>query len=424
MAAPRSRRSIAVTRFTTRPGPPGLSSTTAQSSLIPATVPPSASISILAAPSPTGPKGAITGQYAGIPITGGAATVVNLGEITEFQFFRRLSAFWRQFNHWPERIARRADHRAVQGRQDFGTTGTVANFETIIGTTGNGVFLAAGGSVASGQSGFSAGLISGTSYGIAKESQGFEPNHRRRERQRRSKPIVAALAAWADETVLSLSRKSELAALSRYMRALWRRSFAASMMSVWPSITILPSERFAVLRSTARTTSSPSPTPAAVAPRPASSPNAYLHATPVGGQIRQRDRARCRAGHDRPRGADADVAGFVAAGGRRGDDVACCRLGTADPISLRVASTQPDVGSSAADRLDAGLCWPSEHLRSALEAAILAVAPGKNHGAGLAHQRCANCGVGDNGAANERIVADRTHHVPTPQPVDMSSKFL
>src|SRR5436305_7056588 len=45
--------------------------------------------------------------------------------------------------------------------------------------------------------------------------------HRRRERQKRSKPIAAALAAWADETRRKLSRKSELAAAFRYMRVRW-----------------------------------------------------------------------------------------------------------------------------------------------------------------------------------------------------------
>jgi Transposase IS66 family len=47
------------------------------------------------------------------------------------------------------------------------------------------------------------------------------PDHRRRERQQRSKPVAAALAAWADEIRRKLSRKSELAAAFRYMRARW-----------------------------------------------------------------------------------------------------------------------------------------------------------------------------------------------------------
>src|SRR5437764_10876412 len=51
--------------------------------------------------------------------------------------------------------------------------------------------------------------------------KGFLPDHRRRERQERSKPIAAALAVWADETRRKLSRKSELAAAFRYMRARW-----------------------------------------------------------------------------------------------------------------------------------------------------------------------------------------------------------
>jgi transposase len=50
---------------------------------------------------------------------------------------------------------------------------------------------------------------------------GSPPDHRRRTRQQQSKPIAEALAAWADVTVRKLSRKSELAAAFRYMRARW-----------------------------------------------------------------------------------------------------------------------------------------------------------------------------------------------------------
>ena len=57
-------------------------------------------------------------------------------------------------------------------------------------------------------------------YGIEEAIKGFSPDHRRRERQQRSKPMAAALAVWADETERKLSRKSELAAAFRYMRAL------------------------------------------------------------------------------------------------------------------------------------------------------------------------------------------------------------
>lgn len=47
------------------------------------------------------------------------------------------------------------------------------------------------------------------------------PDDRRRERQQQSKPIAAALRAWAEQTAPKLSRKSELAAAFRYMRARW-----------------------------------------------------------------------------------------------------------------------------------------------------------------------------------------------------------
>jgi transposase len=61
----------------------------------------------------------------------------------------------------------------------------------------------------------------GQLYGIEETTSGMPPDHRRRERQQRSKPIAEALAAWADETVRKLSRKSELAAAFRYMRGRW-----------------------------------------------------------------------------------------------------------------------------------------------------------------------------------------------------------
>src|SRR5437762_4813401 len=61
----------------------------------------------------------------------------------------------------------------------------------------------------------------GRLYEVEKEINGLVPDQRRRERQQRSKPIAAALAAWADEIRRKLSRKSELAAAFRYMRARW-----------------------------------------------------------------------------------------------------------------------------------------------------------------------------------------------------------
>ncbi len=61
----------------------------------------------------------------------------------------------------------------------------------------------------------------GQLYDIEETIKGLSPDHRRRERQQRSKPIAEALAAWAEETVRKLSRKSELAAAFRYMRARW-----------------------------------------------------------------------------------------------------------------------------------------------------------------------------------------------------------
>ena len=61
----------------------------------------------------------------------------------------------------------------------------------------------------------------GQLYRVEEAISGMLPDDRRRERQRRSKPISAALAGWAEETVRTLSRKSELAKAFRYMRARW-----------------------------------------------------------------------------------------------------------------------------------------------------------------------------------------------------------
>jgi transposase len=61
----------------------------------------------------------------------------------------------------------------------------------------------------------------GQLYGIEEALKRLPPDHRRRERQQRSRPLAEALAAWAEETVRKLSRKSELAAAFRYMRARW-----------------------------------------------------------------------------------------------------------------------------------------------------------------------------------------------------------
>jgi transposase len=61
----------------------------------------------------------------------------------------------------------------------------------------------------------------GQLYRVEGTIAGAVPDDRRRERQQRSKPIATALRAWADQTAPKLSRKSELAAAFRYMRARW-----------------------------------------------------------------------------------------------------------------------------------------------------------------------------------------------------------
>jgi transposase len=61
----------------------------------------------------------------------------------------------------------------------------------------------------------------GQLYRVEETINGATPEHRRRERQQRSRPIAEALQSWAEETARKLSRKSELAAAFRYMRARW-----------------------------------------------------------------------------------------------------------------------------------------------------------------------------------------------------------
>jgi transposase len=61
----------------------------------------------------------------------------------------------------------------------------------------------------------------GQLYGVEETINGLPPDHRRRERRQRSKPIAEALLSWSDKTVRKLSRKSELAAAFRYMRGHW-----------------------------------------------------------------------------------------------------------------------------------------------------------------------------------------------------------
>lgn len=58
-------------------------------------------------------------------------------------------------------------------------------------------------------------------YAVEKTINGSPPDRRQQRRQLQSQPIAEALAAWADSTVRQLSRKSELYAAFRYMRARW-----------------------------------------------------------------------------------------------------------------------------------------------------------------------------------------------------------
>jgi transposase len=62
----------------------------------------------------------------------------------------------------------------------------------------------------------------GDLYAVERAITGSPPDHRRRERQQRSKPIAEAMRLWAEETLPKLSRKSELAKAFRYMRSRWK----------------------------------------------------------------------------------------------------------------------------------------------------------------------------------------------------------
>ena len=61
----------------------------------------------------------------------------------------------------------------------------------------------------------------GQLYAVETTINGAPPVQRQQQRQLKSKPIAEALAAWAEQTTPKLSRKSELAAAVRYMRARW-----------------------------------------------------------------------------------------------------------------------------------------------------------------------------------------------------------
>ncbi|HEX3416643.1 MAG TPA: transposase [Stellaceae bacterium] len=61
----------------------------------------------------------------------------------------------------------------------------------------------------------------GQLYAVEKTINRSPPERRQQRRQLQSQPIAEALTAWADSTVRRLSRKSELAAAFRYMRARW-----------------------------------------------------------------------------------------------------------------------------------------------------------------------------------------------------------
>jgi len=58
-------------------------------------------------------------------------------------------------------------------------------------------------------------------YAVEKTINGSSPARRQQQRQLQSKPIAEALAAWTEQTLRQLPRKSELAQAFRYMRTRW-----------------------------------------------------------------------------------------------------------------------------------------------------------------------------------------------------------
>src|SRR6201993_4927780 len=61
----------------------------------------------------------------------------------------------------------------------------------------------------------------GQLYAVEQTINRSPADQRQQQRQLKSKPIAQGLAVWAEETLPKLSRKSELAAAFRYMRARW-----------------------------------------------------------------------------------------------------------------------------------------------------------------------------------------------------------
>jgi transposase len=112
----------------------------------------------------------------------------------------------------------------------------------------------------------------GQLYKVEETVKGLPPDHRRRERRQRSKPIAEALAAWADETARKLSHKSELAAAFRLPLHARSPHRARPLLRRRPPRPRQQPSRArpapcAVSRSAAKTTYSPAPMPAATAPR-------------------------------------------------------------------------------------------------------------------------------------------------------------
>ena len=107
----------------------------------------------------------------------------------------------------------------------------------------------------------------GQLYGVEETIKGFSPEHRRRQRQRRSKPIAAALPSGPTRPPASYRANPNLPPPSAICALAVSPSAVALTMAAWRLTIIRPNAPCAASRLAAKTTSSPVPTPAAAAPQ-------------------------------------------------------------------------------------------------------------------------------------------------------------
>lgn len=106
----------------------------------------------------------------------------------------------------------------------------------------------------------------GELYRIEAEISGRPAELRLAARQEHAVSILAELRTWLEEQRRRLSSKTALAKAIQYALTRWMRSRATPAMVVSPSTTIPPNEAYAASLSTAKTSCSSAPRPAANAP--------------------------------------------------------------------------------------------------------------------------------------------------------------